>query len=104
MYCAEIFLLLVPIQIISLSLELNSTGNDSIFQLNSCIHLMNLNFYSELRIEALNPPFMTMERPIITKAPSQILFNQVINLSMDIPQSLKTDNIQGDSFFILLIL
>ncbi|KAF5317650.1 hypothetical protein D9619_012554 [Psilocybe cf. subviscida] len=51
-------------------------------------------FHSELRIETLNPPFMTMARPVITQAPSQILFNEVITLSMDIPEGMNTTNIQ----------
>ncbi|KAF5317811.1 hypothetical protein D9619_012583 [Psilocybe cf. subviscida] len=51
-------------------------------------------FHSELRVETLNPPFMTMARPVITKAPSQIHFNDAITLNMDIPKGINTANIQ----------
>jgi len=51
-------------------------------------------FHSELRVETLNPPFMTMARPVITKAPAQIHFNDVITLNMNIPKGLNTANLQ----------
>jgi hypothetical protein len=65
------------------------------------MHANSIISYSELRVETLNPPFMTMARPVITKAPSQILFNQAITLNIDIPKGLNTANMQGNvTFFI----
>jgi len=51
-------------------------------------------FHSELRIEYLNPPFMTVPRPKLLNAPSKIAFNELFAVDVSIPVNLRATNIQ----------
>lgn len=63
----------------------------------------NLSFPSEFRVQYLNPDFITNNspRPVIQKAPTQILFNQNATLTVNIPATLANGEIQGESFLAL---
>jgi len=50
---------------------------------------------SEFRIEYLNPPYMTMERPQISNVPGKISFNSKFNIDVAIPPGLGKENIKG---------
>jgi len=49
-------------------------------------------FHSEFRVEYLNPPYMTVERPQLSKVPKQIAFNSKFHVDIAIPGHLR----QGD--------
>jgi len=51
-------------------------------------------FHTEYRVETLNPPYMFVDRPSITKTPSKIAFNSKFTTSVSIPGSLNADSIQ----------
>nr|GAT51249.1 predicted protein [Mycena chlorophos] len=42
-------------------------------------------FSSELRVETLNPPFISMPRPVLSNVPSKIAFNQHFTMDIEIP-------------------
>ena len=50
---------------------------------------------SEFRVEYLNPPYMTMERPRISNVPKNIAFNSKFHVEVVIPPGLENGNIQG---------
>jgi len=50
---------------------------------------------SEFRVEYLNPPFMSAQRPIIFNIPSKIGYNKLFKVDVSIPKSLKTNPIKG---------
>ncbi|KAF4617447.1 hypothetical protein D9613_006409 [Agrocybe pediades] len=51
-------------------------------------------FGTEFRVEYLNPPFMSMERPIMSNVPTKIGFNQRFNIAVNIPKNLKATSIK----------
>ncbi|KAK7451030.1 hypothetical protein VKT23_012705 [Stygiomarasmius scandens] len=51
-------------------------------------------FNSEFRVEYLNPPYMTVDRPTVSNIPSQIGFNERIPVNVDIPEGLDTSDIK----------
>jgi len=51
-------------------------------------------FGTEFRVEYLNPPFMSVERPILSNVPSKIGFNKLFNINVSIPRNLKASSIQ----------
>ncbi|KAF7316242.1 hypothetical protein MIND_00142800 [Mycena indigotica] len=51
-------------------------------------------FSSELRVETLDPPFMSMARPVLSNVPSKIAFNQRFNINIDIPAGVSTSSIK----------
>ncbi|KAF7325763.1 hypothetical protein MKEN_00426800 [Mycena kentingensis (nom. inval.)] len=51
-------------------------------------------FSSEFRVETLDPPYMALERPVLSNAPSKIAFNQEFTINIDIPASLETSSIK----------
>lgn len=51
-------------------------------------------YHSEFRVEYLNPPYMTMERPQITNAPKEIAFNSKFRVDVAIPSGLGERNIK----------
>lgn len=40
---------------------------------------------SEFRIEHLNPPYMTMDRPVLSNVPKQVAYNTKFHFNVDIP-------------------
>ncbi|KAF9033576.1 copper radical oxidase [Panaeolus papilionaceus] len=51
-------------------------------------------FHTEFRVEYLNPPFMSEQRPVVNQIPSKIAFHQLFNIDIDIPANLKASTIQ----------
>ncbi|KAJ7595106.1 glyoxal oxidase N-terminus-domain-containing protein [Mycena floridula] len=51
-------------------------------------------FHTEFRVEYLNPPFMSVERPKLLKAPSKIAFNKPFTVGVEIPTNLRANTIQ----------
>ncbi len=50
---------------------------------------------SELRIEYLNPPYMTMTRPKLSNVPKKIAFNTKFTVNVSIPPGLNHNNFKG---------
>lgn len=50
---------------------------------------------SELRVEYLNPPYMSVERPQVSNVPKQVAFNTKFQANISIPKNLKKENIKG---------
>ncbi|KAF9449121.1 copper radical oxidase [Macrolepiota fuliginosa MF-IS2] len=51
-------------------------------------------YHSEFRIEYLNPPYMTVDRPEITNFPKKIGYNTKFHMDVNIPKNLNKKNIQ----------
>ncbi|KAJ7194737.1 glyoxal oxidase N-terminus-domain-containing protein [Mycena pura] len=51
-------------------------------------------FSSEFRVETLDPPFMSMARPALSKVPTKIAFNQRFTIGIDIPADVSTSSIK----------
>ncbi|KAJ7927584.1 glyoxal oxidase N-terminus-domain-containing protein [Mycena leptocephala] len=51
-------------------------------------------FSSELRVQTLDPPFMSMARPTLSNVPSKIGFNQRFTVGIDIPAGVSTSSIK----------
>jgi len=51
--------------------------------------------FSELRVEYLNPPYMTMKRPQISSVPKKIAFNSKVHVNVAIPPELGNGDIKG---------
>ncbi|KAL9715478.1 hypothetical protein Ac2012v2_002139 [Leucoagaricus gongylophorus] len=51
-------------------------------------------YHSEFRVEYLNPPYMTMERPRISNVPENIPFNSKFHIDVAIPSGLENGNIK----------
>ncbi|KAJ7065013.1 glyoxal oxidase N-terminus-domain-containing protein [Mycena amicta] len=51
-------------------------------------------FSSEFRVETLNPPFMTLARPILSNVPSKIAFNQRFTIDIDIPAGVSPSSLK----------
>ncbi|PFH46926.1 copper radical oxidase [Amanita thiersii Skay4041] len=51
-------------------------------------------FPSELRVEYLNPPYMTVERPALLKVPKKIGFHEIFTVGVSIPDGLDTSSIK----------
>lgn len=54
---------------------------------------------SEFRVEYLNPPYMTVERPQLSNAPKQIAFNSKFHVDIQIPKQLERGDIKGSGTF-----
>jgi hypothetical protein len=54
-----------------------------------------IKYTSEYRIEYLNPPYMTVPRPVLSNVPKQVDFNAQITFDIDIPSGLNNSDIQG---------
>ena len=52
-------------------------------------------FSSEFRLETLNPPFMSVARPVIKSAPEKIGFVQTFTVPVTVPANIKGTTIQG---------
>ncbi|GJJ15281.1 hypothetical protein Clacol_009557 [Clathrus columnatus] len=75
--------------------SLTPTGN--IFIAGSNPNQMVVNdtiFHTEFRVEYLNPPFISMQRPVLSNVPQQISFNEQFTFDIDIPSNLPASNIQ----------
>ncbi|KAJ6627899.1 glyoxal oxidase N-terminus-domain-containing protein [Mycena sp. CBHHK59/15] len=51
-------------------------------------------FSSELRVQYLNPPFMSMARPQLLNVPKKIGFNQRFTVGVNIPRGVSTSSIK----------
>ncbi|KAJ3517317.1 hypothetical protein NLJ89_g578 [Agrocybe chaxingu] len=51
-------------------------------------------FGTEFRVEYLNPPFMSLERPAMANVPAKIAFNTPFTIDVSIPRNLEASNIQ----------
>ncbi|KXN80836.1 hypothetical protein AN958_07199 [Leucoagaricus sp. SymC.cos] len=77
------------------SVTLTQKGNLMIAGSNPNNFVVNgTKYHSEFRVEYLNPPYMTVERPQISNAPKKIAFNTKFHVDVSIPDHLKKDDIQ----------
>ncbi|KAF5364791.1 hypothetical protein D9758_009316 [Tetrapyrgos nigripes] len=51
-------------------------------------------FSSEYRVEYLNPPYMTIARPVLEHVPKQVDFNKKFTVDVQVPNHLGTSSIQ----------
>ncbi|KAJ7512721.1 glyoxal oxidase N-terminus-domain-containing protein [Mycena galericulata] len=51
-------------------------------------------FSSEFRVQTLDPPFMSLPRPILSNVPTKIAFNKQFTIGIDIPAGVSTSSIQ----------
>ncbi|KDR68319.1 hypothetical protein GALMADRAFT_231487 [Galerina marginata CBS 339.88] len=51
-------------------------------------------FHTEFRVQYLNPPFMSVARPKLTKVPTKIGFNQAFVIDISIPSNLRASSVQ----------
>ncbi|KAJ6548531.1 glyoxal oxidase precursor [Mycena capillaripes] len=51
-------------------------------------------FSSELRVQTLDPPFMSLARPTLVDVPSKIPFNSRFTIGVDIPAGVSTSSIK----------
>jgi hypothetical protein len=51
-------------------------------------------FHTEFRVQHLNPPFMFVERPVVSNVPKQIAFNQKLTVNVNVPADLKATSIK----------
>ncbi|KAF8192159.1 glyoxal oxidase precursor [Pholiota molesta] len=51
-------------------------------------------FHTEFRVEYLNPPFMSEQRPVLSNVPSKIGFNKKFTIDIDIPRNLQASSIK----------
>ncbi|KAL0953560.1 hypothetical protein HGRIS_004780 [Hohenbuehelia grisea] len=55
---------------------------------------LTVKFHSEFRVQTLDPPFMSMERPRILSAPKKLKFASRVTVPISIPRSLKASNVK----------
>ncbi|KAJ7211267.1 glyoxal oxidase N-terminus-domain-containing protein [Mycena pura] len=48
----------------------------------------------EFRVETLDPPFMSMARPTLSKVPTKIAFNERFTIEVNIPAGVSTSNLK----------
>ncbi|PPQ85498.1 hypothetical protein CVT25_006578 [Psilocybe cyanescens] len=51
-------------------------------------------FGTEFRVEYLNPPFMSVARPVLSNVPSKIAFNKQFTINVNIPKNLPASSIK----------
>ena len=51
-------------------------------------------FHTEFRVQHLNPPFMFVERPVVSNVPKQVDFNQKLTVNVNVPADLKATSIK----------
>ena len=56
---------------------------------------LTVKFSSEFRVELLNPPFMSVARPVIESVPTNIDFGETFTIPISIPSNLKATTVQG---------
>ncbi|KAF8907403.1 glyoxal oxidase precursor [Mucidula mucida] len=61
---------------------------------NNLVTNTSVKFPSEFRVEYLNPPYMTVERPILRDVPPQIGFHESFTIGVDLPPTLEASTIQ----------
>ncbi|KAF8910286.1 glyoxal oxidase precursor [Mucidula mucida] len=78
------------------SVSLTPMGNIFLAGSNENVLIVNesVKFPSEFRVEYLNPPYMTVERPILQDVPSQIGFHENFTITVDLPESLNASTVQ----------
>ncbi|KAF9019743.1 copper radical oxidase [Hymenopellis radicata] len=78
------------------SVSLTPMGNVFIAGSNPNTLIVNegVKFPSEFRVEYLNPPYMTVERPVLHDVPSQIGFHENFTIGIEIPDNLEASTIQ----------
>jgi len=77
------------------TVTLTQSGNLMIAGSNPNGRVINGTKYSsEFRVEYLNPPYMTLERPQLSKVPKQIAFNSKFHVEIQIPRQLERGDIK----------
>ncbi|GLB37988.1 putative protein with domain of unknown function (DUF1929) [Lyophyllum shimeji] len=77
------------------SVSLTPSGNIFIAGSNPNGGVMNnTRFSSEFRVQYLNPPFMSVARPVLRNVPKTLPFNHAFTVSVDLPAGLKATNVQ----------
>ncbi|KAJ3572769.1 hypothetical protein NP233_g2878 [Leucocoprinus birnbaumii] len=72
------------------SVTLTQLGNLMVAGSNPNVLITNdTEYHSEFRVEYLNPPYMTMERPMLSNAPDKIAFNSKFHVDISIPAGLR---------------
>lgn len=56
---------------------------------------------SELRIEYFDPPYMFVDRPVVSNVPKKIGFNENFIVDVDIPAGLNTQDLKGMAIIFL---
>ncbi|KIK59299.1 hypothetical protein GYMLUDRAFT_169871 [Collybiopsis luxurians FD-317 M1] len=51
-------------------------------------------FNTDFRVQFLNPPYMSVERPTISEIPEKLAFNDKVTFNIDIPKGLDTGDIK----------
>ncbi|KXN92583.1 hypothetical protein AN958_04793 [Leucoagaricus sp. SymC.cos] len=78
------------------SVTLTQKGNLMIAGSNPNAQVVNgTKFHSEFRVEYLNPPYMTVDRPQISNTPQKIAFNTKFHVEVSIPSHLRKGNIKA---------
>lgn len=62
---------------------------------NGTVTGVGVEFPSEFRVQTLDPPFMSVERPQIMSMPANIAFNSTVTVPIVIPASLQTSNVNA---------
>ncbi|KXN92579.1 hypothetical protein AN958_04789 [Leucoagaricus sp. SymC.cos] len=77
------------------SVTLTQKGNIMIAGSNPNVQVVNgTKFHSEFRVEYLNPPYMTVDRPQISNTPKKIAFNTKFHVDVSIPSHLRKGSIK----------
>ena len=82
------------------TVTLTPQGNFLVSGSNPNQHIvLNVTFPSELRVETLDPPFMSMPRPKILSIPDKLPFGSTVTVPISLPSSLSSSgaNVQGKS-------
>ncbi|KAF9467903.1 copper radical oxidase [Collybia nuda] len=51
-------------------------------------------FHSEFRAEYLNPPYMSVQRPVLHDVPANIPFNHPFTVAIDVPAKIRANNVK----------
>lgn len=77
------------------SVSLTPSGNIFIAGSNPNFGVNNVTrIHSEYRAEYLNPPYMSLARPILRNVPKTLPFNHAFTVPVDIPTGLKAETVQ----------
>jgi hypothetical protein len=74
---------------------LTPAGSIMIAGSNPNLDRSEVQYGTEYRVEWLNPPYMSQDRPEITNVPQKIDFDEIFKLDLKIPNGVNTNNIQG---------
>ncbi|KAF8058616.1 glyoxal oxidase N-terminus-domain-containing protein [Lyophyllum atratum] len=77
------------------SVSLTPSGNIFIAGSNPNLGILNdTRLPAEFRVEYLNPPYMSLARPVLHNVPKTLPFNHVFTVPIDVPASLKAVTVQ----------